>query len=190
MPFGQAAVSFAAKSGARVIDGSIEAKLVLHIRAFLGAACDANRSCAGDLCELADQRADRSTRRRDDHCFSGLGLADNAQTAIRGEPGHPEYAEPRRDRRDGRIELAQVRAIRQRVGAPSRPGKHDVAFRVAGMFRGDHGPNGFALHDTTERNRRRIRFSIIHPAASPRSVMTVLVTWATNFPSALVMSQT
>src|SRR6266705_3139103 len=61
-----------------------------------------------------------------------------------GEPGHPEYAEPRRDRCDGRIELAQVRAIRQGVRTPSRLRKHDVAFRIAGMVRGDHRRNGFA----------------------------------------------
>src|SRR5947208_11244154 len=79
----------------------------------------------------------------------GAGLPDDAQAAVCSEPGHPDYAEPRRDRRDGRIELAQVRAIRQGVGAPSRLGKHDVPFRVARMLRRDHRRNGFALHDTT-----------------------------------------
>jgi len=62
-----------------------------------------------DRRQLGGQRSDRSTRRRDDHRFPGRGLTDHAQTAIRGEPGHPEYAERRRDRRDSRIELAQVR---------------------------------------------------------------------------------
>ena len=118
-----------------------------------------------DLRELADQRPDRPTRRRDDDRFSGFRVTDHAQADIRGKTWHPKYTESGRDRRDGRIELAQVRAIRQRVGAPSRLGKHDVAFRVAGMFRGDHRRNGFALHDTTERNRLRIRFPVIHPAA-------------------------
>ena len=153
MPFGQAAASWAGEIGCAVIDGGVEAKLVLHVGALLGAARDADRPRAGDLRELADQRPDRSARRRDDHRFPGLGLTDHAQAAIRGETWHPEYAEPGRDRRDGRIELAQVRAIRQRVRAPSGVGKHDVAFRVAGMFRGDHRRNGFALHHTTERNR-------------------------------------
>jgi AMP-binding enzyme C-terminal domain len=48
------------------------------------------------------------------HRFSGLGFADHAQAAICGEAGHPEYAESSCHRRNGRIELAQVRAIRQR----------------------------------------------------------------------------
>jgi hypothetical protein len=157
-----------------VIDGRVEAELVLHIRALLGAARDADRPRAGDLGKLADQRSDRSTRRRDDHRLPGRGLTDHAQAAIRGEPGHPEYAEPRRDRRDGRIELAQVRAIRQRVRAPSRLGKHDVAFRVAGMLRGDHRRNGFAIHDTTEQDRLRIRFPVIHTAAHIRVERKIL----------------
>src|SRR5262245_25395621 len=33
------------------------------------------------------------------------------------------------------------------------------------MLRGDHRPNGFAFHYTTERDRLRIRFPVIHPAA-------------------------
>jgi hypothetical protein len=123
------------------------------------------RPGAGHLRELADQRTDRSTRRRDDHRFAGRGLADHAQAAVRSEPWHPEYAQPRRDRRDAGIELAQVPTIQQRVRAPSRPGEHDVAFRVAGMLRGDHRRHGFAFHDSAERDRLGIRFPVIHPAA-------------------------
>ena len=154
--------------GVPVIDGGVEAKLVLHIRAFLGAARDADCPCAGDLRELADQRPDRSTRRRDDHRFSGLRFTDHAQAAVCSEPGHPEHAKASCHWRHCRIELAQVRAIRQRVRAPSRLGKHDIAFGIAGMLRDDHLCNGFTLHDTTERNRCRIRFPVIHPAAHIR----------------------
>ena len=148
-----------------MINARVETELILYIRALLGAARDADRSRAGDFGELADERSYRSARRRDNHRFSGFGLTDNSQAAIRGKTWHPEYAEPRRDRRDGRIELAQIRTIRQRVRAPSRVGKHDVAFRIARMLRRDHRRNGFALHDTTEWHRRRIRFPLIHPAA-------------------------
>src|SRR5262245_7306369 len=38
------------------------------------AARDADRPSAGELRKLADQRPDRSTRRRDDHGFPGRGL--------------------------------------------------------------------------------------------------------------------
>ena len=47
------------------------------------------------------------------------GLPITREACIGGETGHTEYAKPRRDRCDGRIQLAQVRAIRQRVRAPS-----------------------------------------------------------------------
>src|SRR5271157_875338 len=50
----------------------------------------------------------------------GVGLPITRRPPYAGEPRHAEHAEPRRDRRDGRVELAQVRAIRQRVRAPSR----------------------------------------------------------------------
>src|SRR5262249_48497756 len=80
------------KIGVAVIDGCIEAELIFHIRALLGTARDADRPRPGDLRELANQRANRSARRRDNYRFSGLGLADHAQAGIRGESGHPEDA--------------------------------------------------------------------------------------------------
>ena len=133
MPSGQAAASLRGEIGGPVIDRRVEAELVLHVRALLGAARDADRPGAGDLGELADQRPHRSARRRDDDRFAGRGLADHAQAAVGGEAGHPQDAEPRRHRGDGRVELAQVGAVRQRVRAPSGLGQHDVAFRVAGV---------------------------------------------------------
>ncbi len=117
------------------------------------------------LRELADQRPHRSACRRDDDRFAGLGLADHAQAAVGGEAGHPQHAEPRRHRGDGRVELAQVGAVRQRVCAPPGLGQHDVAFRVAGVVRGDHRGNGFAGHDAAERDRRLVRLAVVHPAA-------------------------
>jgi len=47
-------------------------------------------------------------------------------------PGIPSTRSPRRAPRPDR-ELAQVHAIGQRVGAPSRLGKRAVACRIAGM---------------------------------------------------------
>lgn len=102
-----------------MIDRGVEAKFVLQESAFLRAAGNADYPRASELRELADQRPDRSARRCDNHGFTGLGLADQVQTAISGEPWHTEHAETGRDRRNGWIKLAKAGAIRERVRAPS-----------------------------------------------------------------------
>ncbi len=147
-----------------MIDGRVEPEIVLYIRALLGASRDAGRPRSSDLGELANQRPDQSTRCRDDHRFPWRGLPDHAQARIRDESGHPKYAEPGCYRPDGGTSLRRS-ARSERVRTPPRLSKNDVAFRVSGMLRGDHRRNGFASHDTTKRDRRRIRLPIIHLTA-------------------------
>src|SRR6266542_4450181 len=118
-----------------MIDGGVETKLVLHEGAFLRAAGDADRSRAGELRELANQRPDRTAGRRDDDGFAGLRLADDAEAAIRGEPGHSQHAETGCDRRSARIELAKARAVLERVRSPSCSREDDVALHIRGIVR-------------------------------------------------------
>ena len=167
-PIGTGARERRGKIRRAMIDTSIKTELVRNVTALGFAPGDAEDAATLDLGDLTDHRTDCSRRSRDDHSLTCLWLTDIEQPDIGAVPGHPEYTKRRRDRRDGRIELAQVRAIQHRVGAPSRPGNDDVAFGVSGMVRGDHDGNGFPRHDTTERDRRRIRFPVIHPAAHVR----------------------
>ena len=119
-----------------MIDRGVEAKLVLHERAFLRATGDANRSRAAELSELSNEGPDRTAGRSDDHGFSRLGFANHAHTAVRGEPRHAEHAETGRDRRGSRIELAKARAGHDGVRPPSGWREDDVALDVVGMVRG------------------------------------------------------
>src|SRR5262249_4523370 len=150
-----------------MIDRGVEAKLVPHEGAFLRAAGDADRSRAGELCELSDQRPDRAAG-GDDHGLSGLGLADHAQAAVRGEPRHSEHAEPGRDRRRGRIELAQARAVRERVRSPSCSREDDVTFHIRGIVRDDHMRHAFSGHHLADLERRGIRLPRGHATAHVR----------------------
>jgi hypothetical protein len=60
-----------------------------------------------------------------------------------------------RDWSNGRIELAkgdavEADAVRKRVRAPDRYCDDDVAFRLAGVVRGDHPRNRFTGHDIAD----------------------------------------
>jgi hypothetical protein len=149
-----------------VVDGSVEAQFVLHKGAFLGAAGNPNRLGAGELCQLADQRAHWSARRCDNHGLTGLRLADRPQTAIRGEARHAEDAERRRHRCRRQIELAQRRAVeanavRQRMRAPAGHSDDKVALRITRMVRGEHSRHRFAGHDIAESDRHRVGFPVV-----------------------------
>lgn len=74
--------------GRTVIDLGVEAQSSFAKAHFSGPPAMPTAR-AGELCELADQRADRSTRCCDNHCLAGLRFADNAQTAIAADPGMP-----------------------------------------------------------------------------------------------------
>jgi hypothetical protein len=136
-----------------VINRRVEAECVLDVRALLGAARDGDRPGPGEPGELADQGTHRPAGRRDNDRFAGLGLANHAPSAVGSKPGHPQHTAPRRDWGDGRVELAQVGAVRHRVCAPPSMSQDDVAYRVAGVVRGDHRGHGLAGHDSAERGK-------------------------------------
>src|SRR6202030_2838626 len=82
------------KIGGTVIDRRVEAQFVSDEGAFLRTAGNADRPGAGELGQLADERPDRSARRRDHHGFTGLRLANGSHAAIGGESRHAEHARP------------------------------------------------------------------------------------------------
>ena len=148
-----------------VIDRSVETEFIFYEGAFLRPAGDTDRSRARNLRELAYERPHGAARRRDHHGLARLGLADHAHTAISREPGHPEHAETRADRRQRRVNLAQPRTFGERVRAPSGMREDEVAFRIARMLRRDHFRNRLTNHDIANLERLRIGFPVIHPPA-------------------------
>src|SRR6266446_1287211 len=92
MPFGDAAASWVGKSAARWSTAASKPSSSLTKAQFRRAAGNADGPRAGELGELADQRPDRSARRRDYHRLTGLRLADLAHAAIGSEPRHAKHA--------------------------------------------------------------------------------------------------
>src|SRR5262249_30665293 len=98
-----------------VIDDSVEAQLVAHVRALTRAAGDPHSPSALDHGDLAYSRADRPAGRSHRHGLARPRVADNQQPGPGGKPGHAQHAQRSRDRRGGRIELSQLFAVRQRM---------------------------------------------------------------------------
>jgi hypothetical protein len=117
------------------------------------------------LRELADQRPNGSARRGDHHGVTGPRGADQPHPGIRREPGHAEHTEGGRDRRHGRIKLAQAGAIGERVRAPAGGCEDEVTCRIRGMVGGEHLRHRVTRHDLAERERRRVGLPVIHQEA-------------------------
>src|SRR6266853_1419600 len=113
-----------------------------------------DRPRAGELRKLSDERPDRTAGRGDDHGFSGLRLA--------------EHAEPGRDRRRGLIELAQARAVRERVRPPSCSREDDFTFGIRGIVRNEYMRHALPGHHLSDLERRGIRLTLVHAAAHVR----------------------
>src|SRR5262245_36914669 len=75
-----------------------------------------------------------------------LRLSDFEKTDIGGHPRHTEDTERGRDRRHLRIELAQSRAIRERVFLPAAIAENDIANRVFWIARLDNFSDRAANH--------------------------------------------
>jgi len=136
MPLGASARSSLNRVGAggAVVDAGVEAQLLDHVVALVLAAGDADRAAAVQPGELADHRADRARRRRDDDGFALLGLADHHQTPPRRHTRHAEHGERGRERRGIGIELHRRDAGRHGVALPARIFGDEVAFLEAGIF--------------------------------------------------------
>ena len=78
MPFGQAAASCSAKSGARIETG-VETQLFHHIAAFFRTAGDADDAAAFQLPDLADHRTTAPLAAATTWGFTCLRLADVEQ---------------------------------------------------------------------------------------------------------------
>ena len=97
-------------------------------------------------------------RRRHDHGFAGLRLADIEQAEIGGEPGDPIDAEQMRHRLHVR-QLDELLGGKGRIVLPASVGEHEISRLEAGGPRGDHlgdrdpghdgaGPDGGAIGRT------------------------------------------
>jgi len=70
-----------------VIDGSVEAELVLGVGAFFGTTRDTDDAAALHLCDLSDRHSDRSAGARDDDRFTRLRATDIEQSEISSHAG-------------------------------------------------------------------------------------------------------
>ena len=118
-----------------MVDASVEAEFLDHEAALVRPARDPDRAASLDLGDLPDDRADRTRRRRDRDGFTGPRLADFREAHIGRHARHAEHAERRRDRCRRRIELAQARAVGNRVVLPAAMAQHNVADGKFGMSR-------------------------------------------------------
>lgn len=106
---------------ALVVDGGVEPGGLHHPVAFRLAAGDADRRATARLGDLADHRACRPRRARDQHHIARLGLADLDQPEIGGESGNAEDAERlfRRQARMQRRRRPEAAAIGDAVILPA-----------------------------------------------------------------------
>ena len=148
-----------------VVDAGIEAEVILHEGAFLGAARDADGAAAHELGDLAHDLADGTGGSRHHDRLAGLGLADMQQAEIGGHARHAEHAVGGRDRRDRGIDLAQGGAAADRIFLPAETVLDDVADLEAVMRRLHHFAHRAAGHHLVEADRRSIGGGIAHPAA-------------------------
>ena len=148
MPLGAAARSSLNEIGAggAVVDAGVEAQLLDHVVALVLAAGDADGAAAVQLGELADHRADRARRRRDDDGLAFLGLADHHQAPPRRHARHAQHGERGRERRGIGIELHRRGAVGHGVALPARIFGDEVAFLEPGIFRLHDLADGAADH--------------------------------------------
>ena len=163
MPSGQACFSAGASDRGHaiellVVDAGVEAELVDHVVALVGAAGDADGAAATRLGQLADRAADRAAGRAHDDGLARLGLDDLHQPVPGRDAGHADRAQVRRERHARGVDLAQhagLRRVDHRVLLPAAHADDLVAGLVAGVSRLDHLAHRAADHHRVQRLRLR-----------------------------------
>src|SRR6185369_16835009 len=107
----------------------------------------------------------------DDDRLPRLRLADLHEAVPRGDPGHADRTQIRRERHVLGVDLAQhagLAAVDDRVLLPATVADDVVAGLVVRMARFDDFADGAALHHLVERLRLRVALGVVHAAAHVR----------------------
>ena len=114
-----------------VIDGDVIAELFQTGLALFLRAGDTHRSTSTNLGELTDDEPDSASCRRNDHGLPRLGVTNTEQAHMGGHAVYAKHVQSHRDWRLGRIDFSvDIGSVRDRVGAPSLPTLHDLAYVV------------------------------------------------------------
>jgi hypothetical protein len=149
-----------------VVDGGVVAELVAAQRRLGRAARDADSAATGELRDLADRRAHRARRGRDDDRVAGTRRTDVEEREVCGHAVQAQNAERARERQVRLPDLARdLAAVAHRVLLPPEHAHDPVAGRVAGVARSDHLAAGERTHHLADAHRRRVVRDGAHPAA-------------------------
>src|SRR5262249_26321929 len=129
-----------------VVDALVESELVYAVRALLGRAGNPDRAAAFDFGDLSDDATDGARCGGDDNRLTRLRLANVGQADVRRHTGHAERSDGCRDRRDRRIELAQLASARKAKILPAVVAHDEIAGGKRGIFRLDHLADRTAHH--------------------------------------------
>jgi len=135
----------------------------------LAAAGHADDAAALRLRELADHRADRARRGRDDDRLAGLRRDDPVESDPGGDARHAGDAEVGLHRHARCIDLAEpAAAVGQPVLLPAEAADDHVALHELRMPALDHLADGAADHRVAELLRLAVRLAVVHRAAHVR----------------------
>ena len=149
-----------------MVDAGVEAEFLHGEIAFLPAAGDAHGACAFRLRELADDSADRTRCGGYDERASGLRRDDVIDAIPCRDARHAERADKSLQGHAGRIDLAQVLAVGQRIKLPAAVVRHDlVAHGEIFVPGGNDLAGGSGDHHVVDLLARGVGFRLVHAPA-------------------------
>jgi hypothetical protein len=155
--------------GLFVVDGGVEAEVVLNPFTFFVGPGDADDAAAVDLAKRPRNAAGGASRGGDNQRFTLVGPADLQQAEVGGESSNTEGAKEIRVRKKGNrgkfLERARFFARDDDVFLEAGEAEELVALFVVGMARFDDFGKAEGAHDFADLDGRHVLREVDHPYA-------------------------